>query len=288
MEGLETEKWDIIIRPKKKGFGLDLGEVWRYRDLFMMYVKRDIVVIYKQTVLGPLWFIIQPVFTTIMFMFVFGGIANISTDGIPQPLFYMAGIVCWNYFSECLTKTSNTFLANAGIFSKVYFPRLVVPLSIITSNLFKFIIQFGLFLVIYAYFVFVKGTAISINSYALLFPVLILMLAFLAFGIGIIVSSLTTKYRDLNILFAFIVQLWMYATPVIYPLSIMEGKYEKWMWLLQLNPLTSIIEAFKYGFLGEGTFSWLSLTYTLLFTVFVFLIGAWQFNKVERNFIDVV
>lgn len=288
MEGLETEKWDIIIKPKKKGFGLDLYEVWRYRDLFMMYVKRDIVVIYKQTILGPLWFVIQPVFTTIMFMFVFGGIANISTDGIPQPLFYMAGIVCWNYFSECLTKTSNTFLANASIFSKVYFPRLVVPLSIIASNLFKFVIQFGLFLAIYAYFILVKGTPLSINSYALLSPVLILMLAFLAFGIGIIISSLTTKYRDLNILFTFIVQLWMYATPIIYPLSIMEGKYEKWMWLIQLNPLTSIIEAFKYGFLGEGTFSWLSLAYTFLFTVFVFLIGAWQFNKVERNFIDVV
>ena len=282
------DKWDIVIEPKKQGFGLNLAEIWRYRDLFKMYVRRDIVVIYKQTILGPLWFVIQPVFTTIMFMFVFGGIAGIPTDGVPQPLFYMAGILCWNYFSECLMKSSNTFLANAGVFSKVYFPRLIVPLSAITSNLLKLFIQFGLFIAIYLYYMIVKDVPLSINIYVLLFPLLILMLAGLAFGIGVIISSLTTKYRDLSLLFAFAVSLWMYITPVIYPLSMMEEKYAKWMWIIQLNPLTSIIEAFKYAFLGAGTFSVLSLGYSFLFTIFVFLIGSWIFNKVERSFIDVV
>lgn len=287
MEVTENDQWDIVIEAKKKGFGLNLSEIWKYRDLFLMYIKRDIVVIYKQTILGPLWFIIQPIFTTITFMFI-GNIANISTDGLPQILFYMAGIVCWNYFAESLNKTSNTFLANANIFSKVYFPRLVVPLSIVTSNLVKFFIQFGLFIVIYLYYIIFKGIDVAINSYVLLFPFLIMMLAALAFGFGIIVSSLTTKYRDLSMLFAFVVQLWMYVTPVIYPLSVMEGKYEKWMWLLQLNPITSIIEAFKYGFLGAGTFTWTSLGYSALFTIFIFLVGSWMFNKVERSFIDVV
>lgn len=288
IHGSETsEKWDIVIKPHKKGFGLNLSELWQYRDLFAMYVKRDIVVLYKQTVLGPLWYVIQPIFTTIMFMFVFGGIANISTDGLPQPLFYMAGILCWNYFSDCLTKTSNTFLSNASIFSKVYFPRLVVPFSIIVSNLVKFAIQLALFLLVYIFFIY-KGANVAINSYILLAPFLILMLAAMSFGIGIIISSMTTKYRDLSILFAFAIQLWMYATPIIFPLSIMEAKYQKWMWIIQLNPLTSIVEAFKYGFLGAGTFTWMSLAYSLVFTIVVFFIGSWTFNKVERSFIDVV
>jgi lipopolysaccharide transport system permease protein len=283
----EKEHWDIEIKPRGKRFSLNFHEIWQYRDLLTMYVKRDIVVMYKQTVLGPLWFIIQPVLTTIMFMFVFGGIAGIPTDGLPQPLFYMAGITCWNYFAECLNRSSSTFLSNAHIFSKVYFPRMVVPLSNVLSNLLKFFIQFGLFAVLYIYFV-AAGSSVAINAYALLSPFLILMLAGLGLGFGIIISSMTTKYRDLSILFAFAVQLWMYATPVIYPLSVMEGKYEKWMWLLQLNPVTSIIETFKYGFLGQGTFTWLSLGYSLLFTVFILLLGAWVFNKVERSFVDVV
>jgi lipopolysaccharide transport system permease protein len=281
------EHWDIEIKPKASRFSLNLGELWQYRDLLMMYVRRDIVVMYKQTVLGPLWFVIQPILTTVMFMFVFGGIAGIPTDGLPQPLFYMAGVTCWNYFSECLNRSSGTFLSNASIFSKVYFPRMVVPVSIVLSNLLKFFIQFGLFAVLYIYFV-ATGASIAINAYALLFPVLVLMLAGLGLGFGIIISSRTTKYRDLSILFTFAVQLWMYASPVIYPLSVMEGKYEKWMWLLQLNPVTSIIEAFKYGFLGQGTFTWMSLGYSFLFTVVVMLIGAWIFNKVERSFVDVV
>ncbi|GAB6011783.1 ABC transporter permease [Viscerimonas tarda] len=284
---LEKKYWDIEIKPRASKFSLNLKEIWQYKDLLMMYVRRDIVVTYKQTVLGPLWFIIQPVLTTIMFMFVFGGIAGISTDGLPQPLFYMAGVLCWTYFSDCLNKTSTTFTANAGVFSKVYFPRLVVPLSITISNLFKYFIQFGLFLILYIYYV-VAGSNVMINSYALLFPVLLFMLAGLGLGFGIIVSSMTTKYRDLAFLFTFAVQLWMYITPVIYPLSVMEGKYEEWMWVIQLNPLTSIIEAFKYGFLGTGTFTWLSLGYSFLSTIFILLFGAWVFNKVERSFVDVV
>ncbi|MDR1809691.1 MAG: ABC transporter permease [Prevotella sp.] len=284
---VEKEHWDIEIKPKGSRFSLNLGELWQYRDLLAMYVRRDIVVMYKQTVLGPLWFVIQPALTTVMFMFVFGGIAGIPTDGLPQPLFYMAGITCWNYFAECLNRSSSTFLSNAHIFSKVYFPRMVVPVSIVLSNLLKFFIQFGLFAVLYIYFV-ARGSAVAINAYALLFPFLLLMLAGLGLGFGVIISSMTTKYRDLSILFAFAVQLWMYATPVIYPLSVMEGKYEKWMWLLQLNPVTSIIETFKYGFLGQGTFTWLSLGYSSLFTVFILLLGAWVFNKVERSFVDVV
>jgi len=288
MSASSEDQWDIVIKPEGSRFSLNLSEVWRYRDLLMMYVRRDIVVTYKQTILGPLWFFIQPIFTTIIFMFIFGGIAGISTDGLPQPLFYMAGILCWNYFSECLNRSSTTFSSNAGVFSKVYFPRLVVPISIVMSNLLKFFIQFGLFIALYAYFVLVKDSPISINAYALLFPLLILMLAGLGLGFGIIISSMTTKYRDLSILFAFAVQLWMYATPVIYPLSVMEGRYAKFMWLIQMNPLTSIIETFKYGFLGTGTFTWFSLAYSFVFCIVVMIAGAWIFNKVERSFVDIV
>lgn len=283
----EKEHWDIEIKPRGSNFSLNLKEVWRYRDLLMMYVRRDIVTMYKQTILGPLWFIIQPLFTTIMFMFVFGGIAGISTDGLPQMLFYLSGILCWNYFSECLNKTSTTFSANAGVFSKVYFPRLVVPISITISNLVKFGIQLVLFLSVYLYF-YLNGASIAPNYHILLFPVLIIMLAGLALGFGIIISAMTTKYRDLSFLFSFIVQLWMYASPVIYPLSLMKEKYENYMWIIELNPITSIIEAMRYGFMGEGLFSWSGLLYSFLFTIVVVIIGAWTFNKVERSFVDVV
>lgn len=279
--------WDIVIKPRGNNFNLNLKEIWQYRDLLQMYIHRDIVTAYKQTILGPLWFFIQPIFTTILFMFVFGGIANIPTDGLPQPLFYLAGLLCWNYFSECLNKASTTFSNNAGVFSKVYFPRLVVPISNVISNLIKLGIQFLLFIAVYIYFV-IAGSEIAINSYALLFPILIVMLAGLGFGFGVIISSLTIKYRDLTILIGFAVGLLMYVTPVIYPLSIMEEKYADWMWLIQLNPLTSIIECFKYGFLGAGTFSWLSLAYSFLFTIVIALIGIFTFNKVERSFVDIV
>lgn len=283
----EWTDWTIVIEPKNSLFRLDLREVWQYRDLLVMYIKRDIVTFYKQTILGPLWFVIQPLFTTLMFMFVFGGIAGISTDGLPQPLFYMAGLLCWNYFAECLNRCSDTFNANQNVFGKVYFPRLVVPLSIVVSSIMKMGIQFGLFLLIYVYYV-VIGDVFHINAYAFLFPLLVLMLAGLGLGFGLLISSLTTKYRDLRFLITFGVQLWMYATPVIYPLSVMQQSHQQYMWLIVANPLTSIIETFKFGFLGEGTFSWWYLGYSFLFTVVVMLWGMITFNKVQRSFMDVI
>ena len=279
--------WDIIIEPKNKLFSLDLGEVWRYRDLLVMYVKRDIVTMYKQTILGPVWYLIQPLMTTIMFMFVFGGIAGIPTDGLPQPLFYMAGILCWNYFSECLTKCSETFNANQHIFGKVYFPRLVVPFSITISSLLKIGIQFILFIAIYIFYIF-KGYSPNITWYILLVPILILMLAGLGLGFGLIISSMTTKYRDLRFLVSFGVQLWMYITPVIYPLSILKNNYPDYVWAIVVNPLTSIIETFKIAFLGQGTFEWVYLLYSLVFTIVVMIFGMLTFNKVQRSFMDVI
>lgn len=281
------EEWTIVIQPKTSLFSLDWGELWQYRDLLVMYIKRDIVTFYKQTILGPLWFVIQPLFTTLMFMFVFGGIAGISTDGLPQPLFYMAGLLCWNYFAECLNRCSDTFNANQNVFGKVYFPRLIVPLSVVVSSLVKMGIQFGLFLVIYLYYV-AGGYSLAVNIYALLLPLLVLMLAGLGLGFGLLISSLTTKYRDLRFLITFGIQLWMYATPVIYPLSVMQQNHQQYMWLIIANPLTSIIETFKFGFLGEGTFSWWYLGYSLLFTVVMMLWGMITFNKVQRSFMDVI
>lgn len=282
-----TDEWDTVIQPRNSLFRLDLDEVWRYRDLLVMYIRRDIVTFYKQTILGPLWFVIQPLFTTLMFMFVFGGIAGISTDGLPQPLFYMAGLLCWNYFADCLNRCSDTFNANQQVFGKVYFPRLVVPLSIVVSNLVKMGIQFVLLLAIYAYYL-VCGYSLAINEYALLTPLLVVMLAGLGLGFGLIITSLTTKYRDLRFLVTFGVQLWMYATPVIYPLSVMEASHQQYAWVILANPLTPIIECFKYGFLGEGTFTMASLAYSLAFTVAVMLGGIVSFNRVQRSFMDVI
>ncbi len=281
------EGWDTIIEPRSSLFKLDLKEVWRYRDLLVMYIRRDIVTFYKQTILGPLWFLIQPLFTTIMFMFVFGGIAGISTDGLPQPLFYMAGLLCWNYFSDCLSRCSDTFNANQQVFGKVYFPRLVVPLSIVVSNLVKMGIQFVLFVLIYAFYLF-KGYSLAVNEYALLAPLLVVMLAGLGLGFGLLITSLTTKYRDLRFLITFGVQLWMYATPVIYPLSVMSEHHAEYAWVINANPLTAIIESFKYGFLGEGTFSALGLLYSAAFTVVILLAGIVSFNRVQRSFMDVI
>ena len=284
---MSNKNFKLVIEPKRNPFSLNLKELWLYRDLLEMYIKRDIVTFYKQTVLGPLWFLIQPIFTTIVFMFIFGGLAGISTDGIPQSLFYLSGITLWNYFSETLTRTSDTFLSNQAIFGKVYFPRLIAPLSVTFTGLVKMFIQFGVFIVVYIYFA-VEGSKIVPNVYALLFPVLILILAGLGFGFGILISSMTTKYRDLKFLLAFTVQLWMYATPVIYPLSVMEGSYKKYMWLIQANPVTAVLETFKYGFLGHGTFTWFSLGYSAFFTLIIVLIGIVIFNKVERNFMDII
>jgi len=279
--------WDIEITNKSSLLNIDLQEVWRYRDLLRMYVKRDIITFYKQTILGPLWFLIQPLLTTIMFMFVFGGIAGISTDGIPQAVFYLGGLVCWNYFQDCLSKCSDTFNANQAIFGKVYFPRLVVPLSIVISNLIKMGIQFLLFLVVYIFY-FASGVDFHINATIFLIPILIIMLGCLGLGFGMIISSLTTKYRDLRFLISFGVQLWMYITPVIYPLSVMKDTYPKYIWVLVANPLTAIIETFKYAFTGVGVFDWLYLGYSFIFTVVVLLLGIIIFNKVQRNFMDVI
>lgn len=281
------EKWDFYIQPHGSLLSLKLGEVWHYRDLLRMYVMRDIVTYYKQTVLGPLWFFIQPAITTLMFMFVFGGIAGISTDGVPQPLFYMAGLLCWNYFSDCLTRCSDTFVANQQVFGKVYFPRLVVPLSITISSLVKLGVQAVLFLLIYLWCLG-SGAECGVNAYALLLPVLVLMLAGLGLGFGMLITSVTTKYRDLKFLITFGIQLWMYATPVIYPLSTLARNHPDYVWVLQANPMTAIIETFKFAFLGSGMFSWGSLSYSFVFTVGVLLLGTLVFNKVERDFIDVV
>ena len=282
-----NKNWDTVITNRNKLFNLDLNEVWRYRDLLMMYVKRDIVTFYKQTILGPLWFIIQPVFTTIMFMFVFGGIAGISTDGIPQAVFYLAGLVCWNYFSDCLTKCGDTFNANQQIFGKVYFPRLVVPLSIVISNMIKMGIQFALFLAVYLYY-FAIGVDFHLNAALLLLPLLIIMLGALGLGFGMIISSMTTKYRDLRFMISFGVQLWMYATPVIYPLSVMRQSYPHYVWVLAANPLTAILETFKYAFTGVGEFNLLYLGYSFTFTAIILLLGIIIFNRVQRNFMDVI
>ena len=277
--------YTTIIKPQSKLFEIDFKEIWRYRDLLVMFIKRDIVTQYKQTILGPTWYFIQPALTTIMYMVVFGGIAGISTDGLPQPLFYLAGIVLWQYFSECLNKTSATFTQNQHIFGKVYFPRLISPLSNVLSNLVRMSIQFLLFLIVYVYYVAV-GVDVMPNAYALLLPLLIVMLAGLSLGFGIIISSMTTKYRDLTILFTFIVQLWMYATPVIYPLSTITN--DKIRMLMGINPLTSIFEAFKYGMLGVGQFSWGGLGYSFGFMVVLLLVGIVVFNKVQRSFMDTV
>ena len=248
------EKWTTVIKPRNRLFEVNLKEIWDYRDLLTLFVKRTITVQYKQTVLGPLWWVIQPTLTVIMYMVVFGGIAGIPTDGIPQPLFYLGGVAFWGYFSTCLGSASNTFVSNAGIFGKVYFPRLIMPLASMISNLVRFGIQMGLFVIVYIYYAII-GQAPSPNWYLLLFPVLVVMLAGLALGFGIIISSMTTKYRDLQILFSFVVQLWMYATPIVYPLSQVSGKKVLGFnleTLMCLNPVTPVIETFKYGFLGLG------------------------------------
>lgn len=281
-----SEQWTTVIKPKDKLLSVDFKEIWRYRDLMMLFVKRNIITQYKQTILGPLWYLIQPLMTTVMYMVVFGGIAKISTDGLPQPLFYLAGICFWQYFSDCLTKTSNTFVNNAGIFGKVYFPRLITPLSDVISNLVRFGIQFGLFLCVYAYYMIFTDAPIHTNWYALLIPVLVMMLAGLALGFGILFSSMTTKYRDLQLLLSFFVSLWMYATPVIYPLSTITNP--KLLLVMQLNPLTGIVEFFKYGMLGVGCHEWWMLGYSFCFMIVLLTIGIIVFNKVQRSFMDTV
>jgi lipopolysaccharide transport system permease protein len=274
-----------IISPYHKLWSVDFREIWRYRDLIELFVKRNIVVQYKQTILGPLWYIIQPLLTVVMNMVVFGGIAKMSTDGVPQALFYMAGNVCWFYFADCLNQTSSTFTANQAMFGKVYFPRLVVPIATVLSNLLRFSIQVGLFVAFYLYFFF-SGSDIHLTWAVLLVPVLVVMLAGLGLGFGILVSSMTTKYRDLSILFTFIVQLWMYGTPIVYPISMVTN--ETLRTLIMANPMTAVIEAFKYATLGQGYFSWFALGYSFTFMCVLLVLGIVVFNKVQRSFMDTV
>ncbi|MDD2633919.1 MAG: ABC transporter permease [Bacteroidales bacterium] len=279
------ENYEHNIKPTSSLLELNFKELWEYRDLIYMYIKRDIVTFYKQTIMGPLWFVIQPILTTLMFMFVFGNLAGLSTDGIPQPLFYFSGIILWNYFADCLTRNSKIFIENQNVFGKVYFPRLVVPISITISNLVKFFIQFIIFTGIYVYYYFSTDGIVTPNIYILLLPLLVIMAAGLSLGFGVIFSSLTTKYRDLNFLLQFGVQLWMYVTPVIYPLSsIPENK----QWLIALNPMTAIIETFKYGAIGQGVFSWIYLGYSFVFMIILLFVGIIVFNKVEKGFMDTV
>ena len=283
--GKEEQKW--TIEAKSSLLDLKLDEVWAYRDLLVLLVRRDFVSFYKQTILGPLWFFIQPLFTTIIFTFIFGNLAGISTDGLPKPLFYMAGITAWNYFADCLTKTSSVFRDNAGIFGKVYFPRLIMPLSIVVSNLVRFGVQMLLFLILMVYYYF-TGANFNISWAISLFPVIVLLMALLGLGTGMIISAMTTKYRDLAFLIGFGVQLLMYATTVIYPLSEAIKKYPTYAWIIKYNPMTPIIEPFRYGFLGEGSFRWFSLTYAMIVTLILLIVGTVIFNKVERNFVDTV
>ncbi len=278
------EDWTTIIKSKSSWFDLPVKELWQFRNLIKLFVWRDFVVQYKQTILGPLWHVLQPLFTTLIFTLVFGKIANLSTDGIPQFLFYMLGIVLWTYFSNCLTKTSDTFITHSVIFEKVYFPRLSIPISILISNLISFCVQFALFMVVLCMF-YVKGVEVRINSCILITPLLMLLLAGLSLGCGIIITSLTTKYRDLRYLITFGVQLLMFATPVIYPVSLVPDKLKPF---IMLNPVTPVMETFRYAILGAGTVDIRHLIYTALITIAVLFFGSLLFTKVERTFVDTV
>lgn len=281
---IQSEDWNLVIKGHTSLFDLKFNDVWRYRDLLWMFVKRDFVSFYKQTVLGPLWFFIQPLFTTIVFTFVFGNLAKISTDGLPQQLFYLSGITAWNYFSDCLTKTSTVFRDNASIFGKVYFPRLIMPLSIVVSNLVRFMVQLLLLVLMMIYFGF-QGANFQVTYTIIFFPFLVVLMALLGLGLGLIITAMTTKYRDLTFLVSFGVQLLMYGTTVIYPLSAAPAKYKS---IIELNPMTGIIEAFRFAFLGKGEFSMWSIGYSVLVTLVVLFLGVIIFNKTEKNFVDTI
>lgn len=281
---MQGENWKTIIKPKTGWFDINLKELIQYKDLIVMFVKRDFKTMYKQTILGPLWIIINPLMTTLMYTIVFGNIANIPTDGMPQIVFYMLGTTVWTYFSSCLTKTSSTFTANAGIFGKVYFPRLVTPISTVISGLINFGVQFLMFLGFMAYFM-IKGSPIEPNLWILITPLLLIQLAALALGFGIIISSMTTKYRDLAVLVGFGVQLWMYATPVVYPASQIGGKLKT---LMMLNPVSPIVESFRYAFLGSGSIPWSYLGISVVTTLVVLFAGVVLFSRVEKTFMDTV
>jgi lipopolysaccharide transport system permease protein len=280
----QSEDWDLVIKGHTSLFDIKFKDLWNYRDLLLMFVKRDFVSFYKQTVLGPLWFFIQPIFTTLVFTFVFGNLAKISTDGLPQFLFYLTGITAWNYFADCLTKTSTVFKDNTNIFGKVYFPRLIIPLSIVVSNLVRFGVQLLLLIGVMIYFA-VNGANFQVTYAILFFPVLVIMMALLGLGTGLIITAITTKYKDLTFLITFGVQLLMYGTTVIYPLSAAPEQFKKY---IELNPMTGIIEAFRYAFLGRGEFTLWSVGYSAIFTLVFLFLGVIIFNKTEKNFVDTI
>lgn len=285
--GHQPDDWDLIIKGQTSLFDVKLGDLWRYRDLLAMFVKRDFVSFYKQTILGPLWFFIQPIFTTLVFTFVFGNLAGISTDGLPHELFYLTGITAWNYFADCLNKTSTVFKDNVNIFGKVYFPRLIMPLSIVVSNLVRFAVQLILLLAMMAFFS-IGGADFHVTYAMFFFPVLVLLMALLGLGFGLVITAVTTKYKDLTFLVTFGVQLLMYATTVIYPLSEAQRKFPDKAWIIELNPMTGIIEAFRFAFLGKGEFTLWSIGYSAIVTIVVFFLGIIIFNKTEKNFVDTI
>jgi len=287
MEKETEENWDIEITPKNGLLDLKLNDVWQYRDLLILLVKRDFIAFYKQTILGPIWFFVQPVITIVMYTIVFGNLAGIPTDGVPKPLFYLAGTIIWNYFADCLTKTSTVFKDNAGMLSKVYFPRLIMPLSIVLSNLVKFGVQLILFFVLLVFY-WLNGATIRPNIFILLFPLLVIFIAGAGLGLGMMISAVTTKYRDLAFIVSFGVPLLMYSTTVIFPLSEVLLKHPNYQWFIKLNPVTSIIETFRYGFLGRGSFSWSLLGYSSLITMLLLITGIIIFNRIEKNFVDTV
>lgn len=277
-------QWTTVIKPRSSLFELNLGDLWKYRDLIKMFIRRDFVTFYKQTILGPLWFVIQPIFTAGMFTFVFGSVAQIPTDGIPHMLFYLAGIINWNYFSGCLTSTSDTFVANAGVFGKVYFPRLTVPVAVVITNMIRYLIQYVIFIIVLGIFMY-QGTPLNLGWAIALTPVLLLYMALMSLGFGIWISSLTTKYRDLRFALPFFVQLWMYATPVVYPLSLIPEKYKM---IIALNPMVPVVELFRYAYLGAGTINQQYIFMSVSFTLFILVTGIVLFNRIEKTFMDTV
>jgi len=284
---IKQDEWLYEISPKRGLFELNFKEIWQYRDLLMLWVKREITTVYKQTILGPLWFLIQPLFTSVIFTLIFNNIANIETGAVPSFLFNLAGITAWNYFKECLTGTSDTFKKNAAIFGKVYFPRVIMPMATTISNLLKFAIQIGILIIFYVFYV-LKGSDISPNLNLLLFPIYVIMMALLGLGLGMTISAATTKYRDLTVLVGFGVSLLMYISAVPYPLSEIKIKQPQYSWIVEYNPLTQIIEGFRYMILDTGTFTWFGFTYTLIISIVIFLIGLLIFNRTEKTFIDTV
>lgn len=284
---MQKDTWLFEITPKNNLLDLNLKEVWQYRDLLLLFVKRNIITAYKQTVLGPLWYVIQPLFTSVIFTLIFNNVANITTGTVPPFLFNLAGITIWNYFTACFSGTSNTFSANAGIFGKVYFPRLIMPLVVVISNLVRFAIQFFIFILFFVYY-YTNGAAISINKYIILFPVMVLIMGMLGLGLGMIISALVTKYRDLNILIGFGIQLLMYISAVMYPVSYFIEKLPNYAWVVKYNPLSFVIESVRYMLLNTGIFNFQMFLYTLIITVVILFVGIIVFNKAEKSFIDTI